>query len=1022
MDPKNALTISFTVDKDNLMENQLRIPMKYLSRECAKLDGKVSWTTFAGCKTRRCSSQLKNGRKPHLVLTDVLKTDLGKAYVEKMKLRQTKGNRGGVRKAQRESGRCQEETLSCRERRSARRDVRRDNNESITPKCNQKITPHTPQRHMGTSQTFGKDEEKEVEENDDTPEVIVGEDNGEDYTYTEIVDCGLSVTWKPTEDTTEDKLSPSNTKDGWMDPPCRLQNSLKKRKGDHKLHCNGTGSTRGLRRSVLRLSEVGKDGAPARKHICVEEGGNVGGLYSADNGIIEFTVGEDDDSRGILIPVTRSHMETGETIETLSSSQDGKSKTSPSEPIVLSSDDDEDNSGGIPQLSRLRSVATVKDVLMQKQPISHAVNTQHGGADIQDVEVLHMVEDTPTPLESNFGNAVAYPCMGVAFSTLRCGRYQGKANGDVMIVEQRIIIPVKDTKEQVMVTLTLERKEVKRFSIWEKEEMESRSFHYYNKDEPPPPAVLMLNVSETAAAAIHWDLRQLPVRKSDACFYSASPFLLLSLKDPMRGIAGAVLRSLLEMDFFSSLAHPATGQGVVSRLEDLETPVISLDDSVELIRKTGLDPLLLSLLSGDGVNSGAYTELDGILSDTEEKNTTQNELALELEVEPDTGLNPTEDQEEQKAEVPAEESREEPTPVYMVCHRRIKGNYSVTLSKPDSRWTQYKYQGHTSRLIQFPPPPLKGGITVTMEDLQCLDNGHFLNDVIIDFYLKYLLQNAPAAMVERCHIFSSFFYKQLTRRDNASEGSPSETCQRQRRHQRVKTWTRHIDIFKKDFVFMPVNQEAHWYLVVICFPGLNEPCLQAWAGLDSQIGNSQEDFQEENDTKTPKSLDNPEGSPPPDHKERVDTTAENAEDDSTKEAGTDLVNCTEQTCQMKYVCKRPCILVMDSLKISSHERVFKLLREYLQSEWEVRRGSSRLFSPEQMKGSQCKVPTQDNSSDCGLYLLHYVETFLKDPVVHFDLPLRLESWFPRQQIRRKRDEIRNLVLNLYRKQNLDNVR
>lgn len=40
------------------------------------------------------------------------------------------------------------------------------------------------------------------------------------------------------------------------------------------------------------------------------------------------------------------------------------------------------------------------------------------------------------------------------------------------------------------------------------------------------------------------------------------------------------------------------------------------------------------------------------------------------------------------------------------------------------------------RLIQFPPPPLKGGITVTAEDLQCLDSGQYLNDVIIDFYLK----------------------------------------------------------------------------------------------------------------------------------------------------------------------------------------------------------------------------------------------------------------------------------------------
>ena len=33
------------------------------------------------------------------------------------------------------------------------------------------------------------------------------------------------------------------------------------------------------------------------------------------------------------------------------------------------------------------------------------------------------------------------------------------------------------------------------------------------------------------------------------------------------------------------------------------------------------------------------------------------------------------------------------------------------------------------------------------------------------------------------------------------------SCQRQRRHQRVKTWTRHVDIFKKDFLFVPVNQE-----------------------------------------------------------------------------------------------------------------------------------------------------------------------------------------------------------------------
>lgn len=40
------------------------------------------------------------------------------------------------------------------------------------------------------------------------------------------------------------------------------------------------------------------------------------------------------------------------------------------------------------------------------------------------------------------------------------------------------------------------------------------------------------------------------------------------------------------------------------------------------------------------------------------------------------------------------------------------------------------------RLIVYPPPPTKGGLGVTNEDLECLEEGEFLNDVIIDFYLK----------------------------------------------------------------------------------------------------------------------------------------------------------------------------------------------------------------------------------------------------------------------------------------------
>lgn len=40
------------------------------------------------------------------------------------------------------------------------------------------------------------------------------------------------------------------------------------------------------------------------------------------------------------------------------------------------------------------------------------------------------------------------------------------------------------------------------------------------------------------------------------------------------------------------------------------------------------------------------------------------------------------------------------------------------------------------RLVQYPLVPCKGRITISREDLACLDAGEFLNDVIIDFYLK----------------------------------------------------------------------------------------------------------------------------------------------------------------------------------------------------------------------------------------------------------------------------------------------
>ncbi|XP_010117175.1 PREDICTED: sentrin-specific protease 7-like, partial [Chlamydotis macqueenii] len=109
---------------------------------------------------------------------------------------------------------------------------------------------------------------------------------------------------------------------------------------------------------------------------------------------------------------------------------------------------------------------------------------------------------------------------------------------------------------------------------------------------------------------------------------------------------------------------------------------------------------------------------------------------------------------------------------YALANKQNSGCYSISLSSAlNEEWKEVRETGAVKNLIVYPPPPAKGGLGVTREDLECLEYGEFLNDVIIDFYLKYLLlEKATKHLADRTHIFSSFFYKCLTRTEKTSEG------------------------------------------------------------------------------------------------------------------------------------------------------------------------------------------------------------------------------------------------------------
>lgn len=70
-------------------------------------------------------------------------------------------------------------------------------------------------------------------------------------------------------------------------------------------------------------------------------------------------------------------------------------------------------------------------------------------------------------------------------------------------------------------------------------------------------------------------------------------------------------------------------------------------------------------------------------------------------------------------------------------------------------------------------------------------------------------------------------------------------------------------------------------------------------------------------------------------------------------------------------------MIFDSLAGASRARVVATLRDYLSCEHLAKLGVEKTFSKDTIKGACPKVPQQSNFTDCGLYVLQYVESFFQ---------------------------------------------
>lgn len=131
-------------------------------------------------------------------------------------------------------------------------------------------------------------------------------------------------------------------------------------------------------------------------------------------------------------------------------------------------------------------------------------------------------------------------------------------------------------------------------------------------------------------------------------------------------------------------------------------------------------------------------------------------------------------------------------------------DYDEIKESKDSSAVDAPYTGSTELIFEFPPGQ-RGKIRVTEEERGRLIQKKYLNDSLIDFYIKY----HETDIERRAHelrftavFFSSFFFGRLRRTDRID-------------YQGVRGWTKNVDIFSRRFVFVPICESYHWSLIIV---------------------------------------------------------------------------------------------------------------------------------------------------------------------------------------------------------------
>lgn len=295
---------------------------------------------------------------------------------------------------------------------------------------------------------------------------------------------------------------------------------------------------------------------------------------------------------------------------------------------------------------------------------------------------------------------------------------------------------------------------------------------------------------------------------------------------------------------------------------------------------------------------------------------------------------------------------------------------------------------------------------------------------------RFLYSQFLPGLQENIHIFNSFFYRRLSSAsiptkvmtinslNNPSDSIPkspspsgSTRVEKKTGYDMVKSWTRNVNIFEKDYLVIPINENLHWYLAIICKPSaiLNEEMkLSLSDDEENEILNTEPVRDEEEIEKSKsKSIEITECDQ--EEKDKISlpmfVDLEEPEDEN---FNINLKNIDEDD-----KCR---ILIFDSLGLTSRGRantVITRLRSYLLHEAYNKLG--KLASKSACVGHVVKVPQQENYTDCGCFLLQFVEEFFKSPAIFQSITessFDMSNWFPAAIAQGRRDLMKQRIEHL----------